>query len=175
MACASRQPVPLVPGREQVADQVVSRRGAPVLQQRGHVVLDLDHGPLDIVPVGAQGPDVELPLHPAGPLLQSLGVLVRRAEDGRDGQRGERPGDCGDEVTAAVRRRLGPQVLEEAPHHRAPAVRPPGRERRAYQGPQPPVLLTGEVQDVGVDVIREWPAGDTEELRDLPAGKRRRP
>jgi len=34
------------------------------------------------------------------------------------------------------------------------------------------VLVTGEVQDVGVDVVVERARRDAEELGDLPAGKR---
>ena len=62
--------------------------------------------------------------------------------------------------------------VEEAAHHRTPPIRRARRERRPDQGPQPPVLFPAEVQDVGVDVLGQRPAGHTEELSDLAAGKR---
>ena len=80
------------------------------------------------------------------------------------------PGHRGHEITAAAARRRTTVDPEEATHHRAPAVRPAGRERRADQCPQPPVLLAGEVQDVGVDVIREGPAGDPKNSAIRPPG-----
>ena len=159
-------------GRQQFADQVVAGSGPPGLEQTGHVLLGFGDGPLDVIPAGLERPDVELPLHPGGPGVQPPGILVRRAEHGRDRQRRVEPGHCGHEVATAVGGDPGPQVLQEAAHHRAPAIGRARRERRAHQRPQPPVLLPGEVQDVGVDVLGQRAAGHAEELGDLAAGKR---
>jgi hypothetical protein len=98
-------------------------------------------------------------------------VLVGRVEYGCDRQGRVRLGHCGREVALAARGYLLPQLPQEAAHHRAPAIRRAGRERRADQGPQPPVLLPAEVQDVGVDVLGQRAAGHAEELGDLAAGE----
>jgi hypothetical protein len=105
--------------------------------------------------------------------MQSHRVDVRRAEHGRDGQRRIRAGHGGHEVASAVGRDPGPQVLEETAHHRTPAVGRARRERRADERPQPAVLIPREVQDVGVNMVRERAAGHAEEFRYLAAGKRR--
>jgi len=63
-------------------------------------------------------------------------------------------------------------LLQETAHHRAPAIRRAGGERGPDQGPQPPVLLAADVQDVSVDVLGQRAAGHAEELGDLAAGKR---
>ena len=107
-ALRSGQPVTLVPRRQQLADQVAGRGGPPGLEQRGDVVLDLGDRPLDVPPAGLERPDVELPLHPAGPGVQSLGVLVRRPEHRRDRQRRVGPCHRGDEVASPVEGGLGP-------------------------------------------------------------------
>src|SRR5579875_2995254 len=60
---------------------------------------------------------------------------------------------------------------QKAPHGRAPPLPRSRREGRADQRPQPPVPVTAEVQDVGVDHLPEPAAGDAEQIGDLTAGK----
>jgi len=164
--------LPFFAGRQQFADQVVAGSGPPGLEQTGYVLLGVGDGPLDVIPAGLERPDIELPLYPGGPGVQPPGIPVRRPEHGRDRQRRVEPGHRGHEVATAVGGDPGPQVLKEAPHHRAPAIGRPRRERGAHQRPQAPVLLPGEVQDVGVDVLGQRAAGHAEELGDLAAGER---
>ncbi len=162
-------------GRQQRTDQVSARVVATLLEQGLDVVVQLADGLLDPGRLIRQGFDVELPLHPAGPLVQPRRVLRRRAEHGRDGQRRVRLGERGHELAARGPAEAVPQAGQEAAHGRPPAVRGPGRERRADQGPQPAVLLPGLVEDVDVDLLAQPAAGDAEQIGDLPPGEGRVP
>jgi hypothetical protein len=64
-ALGVRQPVSAGLGREQAADQVVSRLGPAPFQQRLNVLVGFRRRPLDPRELAAQRADVELPLHPA--------------------------------------------------------------------------------------------------------------
>jgi hypothetical protein len=92
------QPVATVLRGQQGGDQVVPRLRPPPLQQRLDVVLDLDDRALDLGHLAGERRDVELPLHQAGPLVESRRVAVRGAEHRGDRQRRVGLGQGGNEV-----------------------------------------------------------------------------
>jgi acetyl-CoA C-acetyltransferase len=157
--------------RQQLADQVVGGLGAAAVQQVGDVLGELNDSLFDNISLRLQRPNVKLALRQVRPLLQLRGILRRSPEDGGDGERRVRLGDRRHEL-ACLR---GPQLRQELPHHRPPPVRGPRGERRADQGTQPAVHLTGLVQDVRVDMLPQRPGSDPEEVSDLPPRERRRP
>jgi len=163
------EPVPVRFRRQQRADQVIRGFAAPPLQQRGHVPGQLDDGSFDLAGLVLQRPDVELPLHPVGPLVQLRRVLRRRAEDRGDGQRGVWLGHSRDEFARASRRDIVPQPPQEFPHRWPPAAGGARREGLPYQRPEPAVLLAALIQDVGVDVLPQRTSGYAEEVGQLPA------
>jgi hypothetical protein len=162
-------------GLQEGADQVGARGRLAALEQLRHVLACLEGGPLDVRDLGGQRLDVELALHHVGPVVQPGGVLDGGAEDGGDRARRVGLGDGGDELGAGGTAEAGPQLCQEVAHDGTPAVRGPGGEGVPDQRAQAAVLVAGEVQDVGVDVLIQRALSDTEELGDLPAGERRLP
>ena len=119
------QPVALLLGREQRADQVGPRGRAALLEQGGHVLVGLDDRPLDVRDLAGQGGDVELPLHHARPVLEPVGVRHRGAEDGGDGPGRVGLGDRGHELGLASRRRDRPRAGPGTRAWPAASGRPP--------------------------------------------------
>ena len=122
------QPVALLLGRQQRADQVGPRGRAAILEQGGHVLVGLDDRPLDVRDLGGQGGDVELPLHHARPVLRA----GRRRPPGRRGRRRwsgtgrawrSRPRTrC---RALGVRAEVAPELGQELAHGRAASGPPP--------------------------------------------------
>jgi hypothetical protein len=173
-ALGVRQPVARFLGGQQRGQEVIARLVPAPGQQRLDVGVDLGHGALHLGHLTGERADVELPLHPARPLVQPRRVGLRRPQHGGDGQRRVRLGDGGDELARAGRH-LVPELRQEAAHRRPPPVRRARREGGADEGTQPPVLLALLVEDVGVDLRAQRARGHAEQVRDLPPGERRRP
>ena len=151
MSSMSTQAVALLLGRDERADDVVTRVAPTGLEQCVTPEEELGDGTLDLRQLGHQAGAVELLLDPCRPAVQPVGVLDRSAHHRRDRQRGVGLRQRLDGVALAVE--PGPQLLEKSAHHRSPAVGRPRGEERVHQPAQTGVHLAVDVQHVAVDLL----------------------
>jgi hypothetical protein len=160
-------------GGQQRGDEVVARRRAPALEEVREIGVQLVDRRLDARAVSDQERPVELALDRVGPLVQPRGVVRRRAEHRRDRQRRVWLGDRADELAAPGVAHARPEVVEEAAHDRAVAIRGARGEGRVDEVAQPPVVVAVDVQDVAAHLLGQRTVRHAEELRELEAGERR--